>query len=173
MSSSICAIGDASALQPRPASQPCVISPHLPSTVQDVLNALDPTNKSAPMMSTTANHLSEFANLSINKLPLEFLLDVSPSFALYLKERRYSANSVRTYCQHARRLLAKARELGWSPEVGGGCVAGGYSVEVLAISLSQGRNKDGTRGPRNLAAPPHSFARRIPRSAQTKARGCT
>jgi integrase len=49
----------------------------------------------------------------MDQLPIDALLDVSGEFAMYLKQRRYSANSVRTYCQNARLLYRRAEELGW------------------------------------------------------------
>jgi integrase len=119
ISSPTLAIGTQIATQPRPSSPSVVISGESLSTVEDLMNAIDFSEygpRAASMLRTTAVHLSEFAAIPLSKLPIAFLEDVSPSFALYLKGRRYAANSIRTYCQYARVLHRHAIQLGWSTE---------------------------------------------------------
>jgi hypothetical protein len=65
------------------------------------------------MLRTTAVRLSEFLVQPIDQLDIEALVDVRPKFSAYLRERRYSVNSIRTYCQNSQRLLRWAEELGW------------------------------------------------------------
>jgi hypothetical protein len=116
MNAQAIAIGTESAPRPRQPLLPFLISPKRLSTVQDLLNVVDPPSsagKKVPMLWTTAVRLSEFADLPIDKLPIEALLDVDTAFAVYLEQHRYSKNSVRSYIQNARRLLRRAEELGW------------------------------------------------------------
>src|ERR1017187_6538549 len=107
MSSQSIAIGTETAVQLQPPSEPVVISAKPLLTVHDLLNAIDPPTSAAkklPGLWTAAMRFSVFANLAIDKLPIEALLDVSGEFATYLKQHHYKVNSVRTYCQNARLL---------------------------------------------------------------------
>ncbi len=85
------------------------------STVKDLLDAvktLGLKQEKVSMFGTVAVRFSEFANVPVSNLPIETLLDTD-SFAHWLKQRRYSVNSVRAYCNHARQLLRHAEKLAW------------------------------------------------------------
>jgi hypothetical protein len=117
MSSSFIVNGTAVApFLPAP-SQPVAESAAQLSTLQDLLDIIrNCGDKNLPMLRTTAVRLSEFKNQSIGQLSIEALVDIRLHFKAYLKERRYTDNSVRTYVQNAQRLLRRAEELGWVSE---------------------------------------------------------
>jgi hypothetical protein len=68
------------------------------------------------MLWTAAGHVSALTGLTLDTIPIEALLDAGSSIAVYLKKRRYSANSIRTYRQSIRQLVQLAHELGWISE---------------------------------------------------------
>jgi len=115
MSSCSIVIGSESATPLQPPSPFLVCAQSRLSTVQDLLEAvktLDLKTEKVSMFGTVAIRLSEFANVPVSNLPIEKLLDTD-SFADWLRQRRYSVNSVRAYCNHARQLLRHAEKLGW------------------------------------------------------------
>lgn len=82
------------------------------TTIKQLLHAIDPMKK-APMLWTTAVHLSSFASVPFDQLPIDILIDVVPAFRLFLKERHYATSTVSNYCHYAGNLLKRAEELGW------------------------------------------------------------
>lgn len=85
------------------------------NTVQDVLDVL-PKNKLRGCLYTAANHVSKVLNVSLDQLAIDSLIDLPHTFKLYLKERRYKANSIRCYVGFAKLLVKKAKELGWTTD---------------------------------------------------------
>jgi hypothetical protein len=84
------------------------------TTIKDLLYIVaSKGDKNTPMLRTTAMRLSEFLNQPLSELPIDALVDVRIAFKIYLKDRRYSATSIRTYCHLTVRLLRWAEELGW------------------------------------------------------------
>lgn len=121
MSAQSIVFGTESAGNLRPAAQLSDLSAQPPSTVHELLESmgsLTGDQSQLSMLRTTAAKLSEFSELALDKLPIEFLIEVTQTFAFYLKTRRYSPNTIRTYCRYARQLLHFAEELGWSSEKG-------------------------------------------------------
>jgi len=116
MSAQSCVIGTQSA-SVLPVNSPSLADePQRLETVGDLLHAIAGSNtKPDGMLLTTARHLPAFHGKSIDTLPIEVLQDATSAFALYLRERRYKRNSVRTYCHNLRVLLGEARRLGWVP----------------------------------------------------------
>jgi hypothetical protein len=54
-------------------------------------------------------------NTPLAQLPIEALLELGPSFRLYLQQRRYKSHSVRSYRGFIKILVSKAKDLGWRP----------------------------------------------------------
>ena len=57
-----------------------------------------------------------FLDVPPNELAIESVQDIGPSFRLYLQQRRFKLNAVRSYSNFAAMLLRKAKELGWTPQ---------------------------------------------------------
>ena len=115
MSSCSVVFGSETAAQLQPTSPFVVSSRPKLLTVQDLLEAvktLGLKKEKLSMYGTVAIRFSEFANVPVSSLQIETLLDTD-TFADWLKRRRYSVNSVRAYCNHARQLLRHAEKLGW------------------------------------------------------------
>lgn len=106
-------IGNQNGRNLRDSTQLPLIYPKL-KTVQDLLTALQ-GSRYFSMLRTTAGHTSNFLKLPVEQLPIDALLDLGPSFRLYLKERRYKRDAVRSYSNFAAMLLRGAKEMGWVP----------------------------------------------------------
>jgi hypothetical protein len=52
-------------------------------------------------------------NKAVGELSIDVLADVRSPFSDYLKQRRYAANTIRTYRQNTQRLVRWAEQLGW------------------------------------------------------------
>ena len=88
-------------------------------TLQDLLTALQGNNY-VKMLRTTAGHVSNFLKVPVEQLEIGALVDIGPEFTLYLTERRFKRDSVRSYSNFAAMLLRAAKDLGWAspqPEV--------------------------------------------------------
>jgi integrase len=99
---------------------------HIPHhKIETILELLDAIQDSVPnlpiaMLRTTANRLSTFLNVPVDRLAIDDVVDVAPEFRNYLEERRYKHNAVRSYCGFLATLLRAAKELGWEcrqPEI--------------------------------------------------------
>jgi integrase len=99
-----------------------LIYPPTPSTVQELLATLH-GSKYFSMLQTTALHLSNFLNIPVDQLSLDAIHGVGPSFRLYLKERRFKTNAVRSYSNFVGMLLRLAKDLGWTPHRSDVCEA--------------------------------------------------
>jgi hypothetical protein len=107
-------IGNQNGRNLRDSTQLPLIYPQL-KTVQDLLTALQ-GSRYFSMLRTTAGHISSFLKLPVEQLAIDALLDLGPSFRLYLKERRYKRDAVRSYSNFAAMLLRGAKEMGWVPQ---------------------------------------------------------
>ena len=115
MSSCSVVIGSETAAQLQLPSPFVVSSRPKLLTVQDLLEAVKTLalkKEKTSMYGTVAIRFSEFANVPVTNLPIEKLFDTD-SFAEWLRHRRYSIKSVRSYCHHARQLLRHAGKFGW------------------------------------------------------------
>jgi integrase len=86
-------------------------------TIEDLLNAIQeqtPTQLLA-MFRTTVGHVANFLNTPVKLLQIAALSKVDCDFRKYLRQRRYSVNTVRAYSNYSAILLRKAKELGWVP----------------------------------------------------------
>ena len=114
MSSQLIAIGTEIATARLVPSQSLTVPVAAPSTLKDLVDITrSRTEKNDPMLRSTAARLSELLNQTPDQIAIEALVDISASLGPHLRERHYSDNSVRTYCQNARRLLALAKKQGW------------------------------------------------------------
>lgn len=114
MSSPTFAVG--TEIAPSPTSISCSVAASLTSnsTLLDLLDIVRHLgDKNLPMLRSTVARISEFKNDSADHLAIDVLVDLPIPFRAYLKERRYSQNSIRTYCQNSQRLLRWAKERGW------------------------------------------------------------
>jgi len=83
-------------------------------TVQDLLDVVSQstTKGRAGMMRTAALHACEYLGLSIQDCPVDRLYSLSKGFLDYLRSRRFSKNSVRSYHTHIRMMLGTANRRG-------------------------------------------------------------
>jgi hypothetical protein len=85
--------------------------------LQDVLNAIDnaPPNPKRPtaMLHTAAKIVSDCLNKGLGQIEIDELVPLRPRLKLYLQERRYPYNSVKSYLNYARMLVEEARYFGW------------------------------------------------------------
>jgi hypothetical protein len=108
------AIGTAIAKQLPLPSENCAVPGTPPTTLKKLLDIIAARgDENLAMLRTTAVRLSEFMDKSIGELSIDALVDVRSPFSDYLKQRRYKANTVRTYRQNTRRLVRWAVQLGW------------------------------------------------------------
>jgi len=85
-----------------------------PVTLADLLDAIPPEKIIAvPMLRTAAAHICDHLGLSSDQITIDNVAQAIPSFRVYLKARRFSCNSVRTYCNLACALVRHAHSLGW------------------------------------------------------------
>lgn len=114
MSVTTVAFGNQRGAELHDSARSCHISHGELQTVKDLLTHLqgDPY---FGMLQTTAGHVSSFLNVPIEKLPIEALADLKPSFPAYLRDKRFKRNAVTSYSNFAGMLLRKAKELGWEP----------------------------------------------------------
>jgi len=83
--------------------------------LSDLLTALE-DNPNLPMLRSTVAKFSEFLGDTCDKVTIEALETDRIDFRDYLRNRKYSKNSVRSYGNYLNILLARARDLGWRPE---------------------------------------------------------
>jgi hypothetical protein len=85
--------------------------------LQDLLDALDeaPPSPKCPvaMLHTTAKLVSDSLNKGLGQIEIDELVPLRPRLKLYLQERRYPYNSVKSYLNYARMLVEVARHFGW------------------------------------------------------------
>lgn len=86
--------------------------------VQNLLRSLQGRVSDSLLSSfrTTADHVSRCLQIAPEAVPVDALVDVTPALSGYLTARRYKRNSVRSYCKFAEMLLARAKQLGWTPK---------------------------------------------------------
>jgi integrase len=104
--------------KPRDSSQARGISRPRLETLQDLMDAIrrgDPgDSKLVAMLGATADHISRALGKPLNDILICQLPTLRPALRIHLRERRFKRNSIRSYANFLRILLAKARELGWS-----------------------------------------------------------
>jgi len=83
----------------------------------DILSGDPP--KAFRMLKSTCSHLSAFFGKSPAEIMFDSIEAEKDGFRLFLKSRKYSRNSIRTYGNHVNMLLNLARECGWRP---GACI---------------------------------------------------
>ena len=83
-------------------------------TLYDLLTALQ-GSVYFKMLRTTAGHISDFLKVPVEQLAIAALVEIGPEFRLYLTERQFKRESVRSYSNFAAMLLRSARDLGWEP----------------------------------------------------------
>lgn len=88
-----------------------------PDKLQTVLHVLTALEKSPyyGMMRTTSMHIAGLFKVPVDQLPIKALLNAGPALRKYLKDLRYSRNSIRSYSNFASMLLRYAEVFGWSP----------------------------------------------------------
>jgi hypothetical protein len=85
------------------------------STVEDLLNAVDPSRpKKYPTIWTAAGHAAECAGVAFNDMPIEMLREIGPNLQIWLKDRRYSSKSISTFLYNLNRLINAGDEIGCS-----------------------------------------------------------
>jgi hypothetical protein len=118
-------LGTAKGLQlSRKSAQSRSISLLRLETLQDLLDAICscqpvPSNL-VSMLRATAAHISMALGQPPDKIWIHQLLDIRPSLRRHLREKGFKRNSIRSYSNFLRILLAEARKLGWSecsPEI--------------------------------------------------------
>jgi len=88
-----------------------------PTSIADTLNAIENLMPDQPlaMLRTTARHISEFRQTPLDQLAIEALSELGSGFSAYLRERKYSRNTIRSYHNYSKVLLHNAQGLGWTP----------------------------------------------------------
>jgi len=119
MSSQTFAIGDEVAPDFRLPSLPPEAAPAPLLTLNQLLLKLDPPSgaKKYPGLWTTAAHLAQCAQVSLEEMPIELLHKITPEYMLWLKARRFSSKSIDTYHYNLRRLQSLADEHCSPPEI--------------------------------------------------------
>jgi integrase len=91
-------------------------------TVGELLDVLKNCGASAAnpvaMLQTAAGHVCRYLGVPLDECPIEKLRDLGDAFKSFLKENRYTRNSIRSYRHYVQVLLRKAMELGWHPGPG-------------------------------------------------------
>lgn len=91
-------------------------APPVNITATDVLSKLDHLLSSTrSMLATTTALFATYLNVSADDLLIDDVYDAKAGFAKFLRGRKYKKNSVRSYVNYGRILIAEARKLGWSP----------------------------------------------------------
>jgi hypothetical protein len=112
MSLKIITLGNPIAASHPPAAQ--AVLPPAPKTVLELLKELE-GDKDYSMWRTVAQRLSESLKVPIEQLSLDALSNAGRSFRDDLIKRHYTKNSARSYSNYRLRLVARAKQLGWSP----------------------------------------------------------
>jgi integrase len=109
-------VGTQSAADLRISSAEDAIQSQPPATLKDILDRLaaQPT-KRMPMLRHTAAQVAAFLNRQPQEILIDSLQAERDSFLRFLRSRKYAKNSVKTYGNHVRILLGKARDHGWKP----------------------------------------------------------
>jgi hypothetical protein len=109
---------------PPESARSSTISREKLETLEDLLRAIRQSDPEGghltKMLGTTAAHLVDHLGVPPDKILIRTLLGLRPGLRVYLRERRYLRNSIRSYVNYVRILVNKARELGWvecSPEL--------------------------------------------------------
>jgi integrase len=88
--------------------------PMSPKTLDDLLQIWERVPpRQLPVLQTTCSLLSTYLNVSVEELLLDSVNDNKDGFRAFLRDRKYKENSIRTYVNHVRILLASAGEYGW------------------------------------------------------------
>ena len=88
----------------------------VPNTLRelfDIFNQNPP--KSLSMLYTTWSVLAGYLQTPADQITIDSVFENKEGFPRFLESVRYARNSVRSYANYERILLAKAEELGWDP----------------------------------------------------------
>ena len=88
-----------------------------PKTLQDLFDILGKNPpKSLSMLHTTWSLLAGYLQMPADAITIDSVFENGEGFPRYLESRKYKRNSVRSYANYERILLAKAEEFGWNPD---------------------------------------------------------
>jgi integrase len=92
------------------------ISPESPQNLQQLLDSIQrhwPGDEQFGMLSRTADLIAELFGRPKGEIDISELPSHLRSLKLFLEERHYKRNSVKSYCNYLRILVRKAKDLGW------------------------------------------------------------
>lgn len=81
-------------------------------SLQDLVQHLD-GNKQIKMLQSTVNKLCDFFEVASDAIAIEAMADRKEDFAYYLSQGKYKKNSIKSYLNYVRILLAEAKAAGW------------------------------------------------------------
>ena len=85
-------------------------------TLGDLLHILaENPPREFPMLRSTSSLLAAYLNKLPDEIPVGLVSDSRDGFRSYLKGRKNTENSIRTYINYVRILLKYSREFGWQP----------------------------------------------------------
>jgi hypothetical protein len=117
MKHSVLQFGTPIALKVRDSSQNSAVEVRSPETLADLLDifAENPPPE-FPTMRTTCARLSDYLDMPVGQITIDSVNETRDGFRPFLEGRKYANNSIRTYVNHARRLLKSATQFGWKPD---------------------------------------------------------
>ena len=110
-------IGTQVAYDVRDSSGLCALKGQAPKTLADLFDILAQNPpKSLSMLRTTWSILAGYLQMPADQITIDLVFENKEGFPRYLESMRYKRNSVRSYANYERILLAKAEESGWNPD---------------------------------------------------------
>jgi integrase len=87
-----------------------------PETLRDLFDILDKNPpKSISMLRTTWSVLAGYLQMPADRVTIDSVFENKEGFPRFLESMKYARNSIRSYANYERILLAKAEEFGWNP----------------------------------------------------------
>jgi hypothetical protein len=115
MTSTILHIGSTIASDLRDSSVYSDRSKQCPKTVGDLLRLLeDNPPREFSMLRSTCSMLADYFGKPADEILFDSVQEARTRLRPYLESRKYAENSIRTYVNHVRILLNRAKECGWN-----------------------------------------------------------
>src|SRR5665213_3332802 len=116
MTHSVLPFGTQIALEVRDPSENSTDGVQGPQTLADLLDILGvKPPPEFPTMRTTCARFSDYLAKPVDQITIDSFNETRSGFRPFLEDRKYATNSIRTYVNHARRLLNSATQFGWVP----------------------------------------------------------
>jgi hypothetical protein len=114
MTTSVLPFGTEIALDMRDPSANSVIAPGTPKTLGDLLALLaENPPRERKMLRTTCARLADYLGTQVEEVSIDAVAQSRTGCRPFLEGRKYEENSIRTYVNPVRTLLASAEAVGW------------------------------------------------------------